>query len=196
MHYDPVATAPGTDLMTILTVIVSVSYHRPSLRPVSRCFSDHMKLLSISFAVLCCCFLLTTAAAQSPPTKNSNTAQSTESSKDAEARTPDAGEAKSAAQLFEEADNYARHKFEAFEKLKMPYDDQLKQKIEREQRDLAARNAATLAARKLSGNDVYYLGLLYNLAGKFDGAFDAMKRFLDENPNANGEPAQNARART
>ena len=180
--------------MTILTVIVSVSYHRPSLRPVSRCFSDHMKLLSISFAVLCWCFLFTPATAQSTRTKNSDTAQSTESSKDAEARTPDAADAKSAAQLFEEADNYARRKFEAFEKLKMPYDDQLKQKIEREQRDLAARNAATLAARKLNGNDVYYLGLLYNLAGKFDGAFDAMKRFLDENPNANGEPAQNARA--
>ena len=65
-----------------------------------------------------------------------------------------------------------------FEKLKMPYDDQLKQKIEREQRDLATRSAATLAARKLNGNDVYYLGLLYNLAGKFDGAFDAMQRFI------------------
>src|SRR5205814_6491226 len=49
-------------------------------------------------------------------------------------------------------------------------------------------------ARKLNGNDVYYLGLLYNLAGKFDGAFDAMKHFLNENPNAAGEPAQNARA--
>ena len=107
---------------------------------------------------------------------------------------PDAAQAKSAAQLFDEADNYARRKFEAFEKLKMPYDDQLKQKIEREQRDLAARSAATLAARKLNGNDVYYVGLLYNLAGKFDGAFDAMQRFLNENPTATGEPAQNARA--
>ena len=180
--------------MTILTVIVGLPYHRPSLRRASRSVSDHMKLFSISFALLCCCSLLTSAAAQSARTKNSDTAQSTESSKDADARTPDVVEGNTATQLFEEADNYARRKFAAFEKLKMPYDEQLKQKIEREQRDLAARYAATLAARKLNGNDVYYLGLLYNLAGKFDGAFDAMKRFLNENPNATGEPAQNARA--
>jgi len=152
-----------------------------------------MKVFSI-FLVLCCCFLFTSATAQSTRTKNSDTAPSTESSKDVDAPTANAVEAKTAAQLFAEADNYARRKFEAFEKLKMPYDDQLKQKIEREQRDLAARNAATLAARKLNGNDVYYLGLLYNLAEKFDGAFDAMQRFLTENPNATGEPAQNARA--
>ena len=152
-----------------------------------------MKLFSISFALLCSCLLLTSASAQSART-NSDTVQSTESSKGVDARTPDAVQAKPAAQLFDEADNYARRKFEAFEKLKMPYDDQLKQKIVREQRELAARSAATLATRKLSGTDVYYLGLLYNLAGKFDGAFDAMQRFLNENPTATGEPAQNARA--
>ncbi len=149
-----------------------------------------MKLFSIFFVLFWCSFLLPSAAAQSPRTKNSDTAQSSDSSKDIAAQTPDAVEAKTAAALFEEADNYARRKFEAFEKLKMPYDDQLKQKIEREQRDLAARYAAILAARKLNGNDVYYLGLLYNLAGKFDGAFDAMTRFLNENLNATGEPAQ------
>ncbi|HBB98866.1 MAG TPA: hypothetical protein DC054_26105 [Blastocatellia bacterium] len=153
-----------------------------------------MKLFSISFALLCCCFLLTSASAQSARTKNSDTVQSTEPSKGVDARTPDAVQAKSAAQLFDEANNYARRKFEAFEKLKMPYDDQLKQKIEREQRDLATRSAQTLGARKLNGNEVYYLGLLYNLAGKFDGAFDTMQRFLNENPTATGEPAQNARA--
>ncbi|HEY0348819.1 MAG TPA: hypothetical protein VGC60_11775, partial [Pyrinomonadaceae bacterium] len=128
-------------------------------------------------------------SAQSARTKNSDPVQSTEPSRGVDARTPDAVQAKSAVQLFEETDNYARRKFEAFEKLKMPYDDQLKQKIEKEQRDLAARYATTLAARKLNGNEVYYLGLLYNLAGKFDGAFDSMQRFLNENPTATGEPA-------
>src|SRR5207237_8712182 len=140
----PVATAPGIDLMTILTVIVSVPYHLPSLRYASRSLSDNMKLFSTTAALLCGCLLLTSAAAQSRPTKNT---QSTESSKDVDGRTSDSVEAKTAAALFEEADNYARRKFEAFEKLKMPYDGQLKQKIEREQSDLAARYAATLAAR-------------------------------------------------
>ncbi|MFN2576690.1 MAG: redoxin domain-containing protein [Pyrinomonadaceae bacterium] len=151
-----------------------------------------MKLISISLALVGCAFLITSAAGQSRP--NSNTAQSAEAAKEADARTPEAFEAKTAAALFAEADNYAREKFEAFKKLKMPFDDQLKQKIEREQRELAARYATALAARKLNGSDIYYLGLLYNLAGQFDGAYDAMKRFLNENPNAGGEPAQNARA--
>jgi thiol-disulfide isomerase/thioredoxin len=101
---------------------------------------------------------------------------------------------RSAAQLFEEANDYARKKFAALEKQKVPYDAQLKLKIEKDQRDLAVKDASLLAARQLSGRDVYYLGLLYNLAGKTDAAFDAMQRFLNENPNATGEAGQNARA--
>jgi len=101
---------------------------------------------------------------------------------------------KTAAQLFEDADTYARNKFEAFKKLKMPYDDLLKQKIEKEQRDLAAKYAGLLAVRKITGSDVYYLGMLHNLAGKPEDAYDAMQRFLTESPEASGEPAQNARA--
>ena len=150
-----------------------------------------MKVFCLSLALLCYCAESRSISAQTSQPNNSPAAQTTESGR---TREPASGEDRDAAQLFGDADNYARRKFAAFEKLKMPYDDQLKQKIEREQRDLAARNAAILAARKLKGNDVYYLGLLYNLAGKFDGAFDAMNRFLGENPNATGEPAQNARA--
>jgi thiol-disulfide isomerase/thioredoxin len=101
---------------------------------------------------------------------------------------------KTASQLFDEADSYARKKFETFKKLKVPYDEPLKQKIEKEQRDLAAKYAAVLAARKLTGTDIYYLGMLHNLAGKPDDAYQAMQRFLNESPEASGGPAQNARA--
>lgn len=101
---------------------------------------------------------------------------------------------RTAAQLFEAADKYVQKKFEAFEKLKMPYDEQLEQKVKKEQRELAANSATRLAGRKLEGQDVYYLGLLYNLAQNFDSALETMRRFLKENPNATGEPAQNARA--
>src|SRR5947208_378337 len=76
----------------------------------------------------------------------------------------------------------------------MPFDARLSDKIKQEQRDLAASYAALLAERKLEGQDVYYLGLLYNLARNFDGALETMRRFLVENPKATGEPAQNARA--
>src|SRR5260370_28411982 len=76
----------------------------------------------------------------------------------------------------------------------MPYDERLEGKIKQEQRDLAARYATTLAARKLEGQDVYYLGLLYNLAWNYDAALEAMRSFHDEHPKATGEPAQAARA--
>jgi thiol-disulfide isomerase/thioredoxin len=106
----------------------------------------------------------------------------------------DLNDARTAAQLFEDADTYTQKKFAEFEKRKMPYDQRLEEKIKQEQRDLAGRNATILAARKIDGQDIYYLGLLYNLAKNFDAALEAMRRFLVENKGATGEPAQNARA--
>ena len=103
-------------------------------------------------------------------------------------------DARTAAQLFEDADKYTERKFAEFEQRQMPFDARLSDKIKQEQRDLAASYAALLAARKLEGQDVYYLGLLYNLAHNFDAALETMRRFLAENPKATGEPAQNARA--
>jgi thiol-disulfide isomerase/thioredoxin len=101
---------------------------------------------------------------------------------------------RTALQLFEDADNYTQKKFAEFEKRKMPYDQRIEEKIKQEQRDLAAQHATILAARKMEGQDIYYLGLLHNLARNFDAALESMRRFLTENKNATGEPAQNARA--
>jgi thiol-disulfide isomerase/thioredoxin len=103
-----------------------------------------------------------------------------------------AGDSRTAAELFEDADKYAKKKFDAFEKLKMPYDQQLVDKIKREQRDLAFRYATQLAGRSPAGQDLYYLGRLYNLARYFPEAAAAMRRYLSD-PKAAGEPAQNAR---
>ena len=103
-----------------------------------------------------------------------------------------AGDARTAAELFEDADKYAKKKFDAFEKLKMPFDEQLAEKIKREQRDLAFRYATQLASKNPAGQDLYYLGRLYNLARYFPEAADAMRRYLNE-PKATGEPAQAAR---
>ena len=106
----------------------------------------------------------------------------------------DANEKRSAAELFEDADKYVKRKFDAFQKAKMPYDERLDDKIRKEQRELAARYAAVIAKRKPQGQDVYYLGLLYNLAVNPDAATDMMRQYLTDNPEATGEPAQNARA--
>jgi thiol-disulfide isomerase/thioredoxin len=107
---------------------------------------------------------------------------------------PDLNDSRTAAQLFEDADTYSQKKFAEFEKRHMPYDARIEEKIKQEQRDLAVRHATVLAARKLESEDVYYLGLLHNLAKNFDAAMAAMRRYLSEDKSATGEPAQNARA--
>jgi thiol-disulfide isomerase/thioredoxin len=132
------------------------------------------------------CVAFAGAKAQTNAAKDSASAKSAEPAA--------SSEGKSATELFEEADSYARKKFEAFEKMKVPYDERLKQKIEREQRELADKYATMLTARKVTGKDVYYLGMLYNLARKTDGAYEAMQRYLNENTDVSGETAQNARA--
>ena len=70
------------------------------------------------------------------------------------------------------------------------------ERIEREQRELAARSAARLAPRAaaLAGLDLFYLGALYGTAGKKTEALDAMRRFLADPAAARGGlPAQLAR---
>lgn len=149
-----------------------------------------MKHISLWLAgLLCCLALLNSSAAQS----GSPASQNGEAPKDNKAPASEL-ESRTAAQLFEEADNYARRKFADFEKLKMPYDEQLAEKIHREQRDLASRYAVALAARKFNAEDIYFVGLLHNLARDFDAALETMRSFLKQNPKAAGERAQNARA--
>jgi thiol-disulfide isomerase/thioredoxin len=84
-----------------------------------------------------------------------------------------------AAALYEEAAGYAPKKFQEFQQQKVAFDPKLLDKTIQEQRALAARHAAQLAARQgLAGTDFYYLGMLYNMAENTDGAMDALKRFL------------------
>ena len=154
------------------------------MKPVSLCL----------IALFCCLILFQPLRAQSGGAKDSAATPAGESSKDNRPGRPDGDESKSPAQLFEDADTYARKKFADFKKRNMPFDKQLEEKIKQEQRDLAAQHAKVLAARKLPDNDRYYLGLLYNLARDFDNALETMRRYLKANPEAAGEPAQNARA--
>jgi thiol-disulfide isomerase/thioredoxin len=147
------------------------------------------------FLAVICSLLIQSAIAQSGRVKDAAaTAMTSEGGKPTVAKVSDANDSRTAMQLYEEANTYVQKKFADFEKRNMPYDQRLEEKIKQEQRELAARYATTLTARKPEGKDVYYLGLLYNLARNYDGALEAMRRFLAENPNANGEPAQDARA--
>src|SRR2546422_3703621 len=100
---------------------------------------------------------------------------------------------RSAQVLYEEANNYVARKYEEFNRKSIPFDPKLEAATRQEQKDLAARHAATLAGRgSLGGNDLYYLGLLYHLADNSDSALGSLRQFLTSNPN--GDLAQTARS--
>jgi thiol-disulfide isomerase/thioredoxin len=92
----------------------------------------------------------------------------------------------SAEQLFDEAGTYAKKKFTEFQTKKIPYNEKLRLQTVQEQRQLAAKNAAILLARKtLPAEDSYFLGMLHWIAENADGAVEALKKFTGaENPNA------------
>ena len=93
--------------------------------------------------------------------------------------------AASVAALYAEAEGYARKKYEAFEREGLGYDEKLVAQVEREQRMLAARYAAEVAARgALDALEVFHLGQLYNVAEDSERAVHTMRRFLAGNPRA------------
>lgn len=126
---------------------------------------------------------------QKPPADAARTTQqdAAKEAADAASKTPRA--------LYEEASTYARRKFEEFEARQVPFNQLLRQNTLAEQREMAERYASGLAARgALSGEDLYYAGLLYALAGKGAAALDAMRRFLVDTSEAPAALRQKARA--
>lgn len=87
--------------------------------------------------------------------------------------------ARAAQALYEEARMYAPQKFAEFLRAQIPYDQELETRTYQEQYDMAARYAAELAARpNLSGDDIYYLGMLYALSGDDSKAIETFRRVL------------------
>lgn len=96
--------------------------------------------------------------------------------------------------LFEEARAYADKQFAEFNKQKIPFDQKLEAKTKQEQKDLAAKYALVLEARKPLGNeDYFYLGMLQHTAGNGDAALESMRGYLSP-IEVRGENAQLARA--
>lgn len=104
---------------------------------------------------------------------------------------------RAAAVLYQEANDYLSKKFIEFNDKKLPYDPRLETQTRQEQKDMAVRHAATLVERgPVQGRDLYYLGMLNNIAGNADATLDALRRFLSSEPGPNvpnGEEAQTAR---
>ncbi|MCA1591511.1 MAG: TlpA family protein disulfide reductase [Acidobacteria bacterium] len=99
--------------------------------------------------------------------------------------------------LYEEAEGFARRRFDEFAKTGVPYNQVLEQKILQERRELALRNVSRLSAHgPPQGLDLYYTGLLYTLADKNELALDSLRRFLAEDADAPPDLRQQARVRT
>ena len=103
-------------------------------------------------------------------------------------------EKREAVALYDEASGYAARKFQEFGAKKIPFDAKLMEKTLQEQKELAARHAATLNARpNPSGEDLYYTALLYSLSGNEDRTLEVLKTYLDREKQTASEHAQHAR---
>jgi thiol-disulfide isomerase/thioredoxin len=110
------------------------------------------------------------------------------------ASSPASTDARAASALYEEAEKYVREKFEQFNRNRVPYNKERAAQTYLEQREMAARYAALLSARKsLAGDDLFYMGMLYRLTDSNDEALEAFKRYLDTKPASGNEHAQTAR---
>ncbi|PYS93508.1 MAG: hypothetical protein DMF64_04705 [Acidobacteria bacterium] len=108
-------------------------------------------------------------------------------------RAADAGSS-SAYALYLEASTYARRRYTELEQAGRAYNTNIVAQLEQEQRAVAARFAALVAARSsLNATDMLYLGQLYSLADESDNAIKTMRRWLRENPNAATADTQTAR---
>lgn len=96
--------------------------------------------------------------------------------------------------LFDEANGYNKAKFAEYEQKGIPYSDNLRDQTQIQQRKLAAKFAMAAGNRTgLSGDDLYYLGLLHWIAENYDGTAEAMLRYAAE-PDADAKRAQTARS--
>jgi thiol-disulfide isomerase/thioredoxin len=96
--------------------------------------------------------------------------------------------------LYEDASGYSDRKFKEFQSKNLPFNQKLFEQTIQERKELAARYAAELSARaNLSGDDLYYAGLLYNLSANEERTVEMMKRFLSGDKQAGGENPQTAR---
>ncbi|MDT7541712.1 MAG: hypothetical protein QOE33_1616 [Acidobacteriota bacterium] len=86
-----------------------------------------------------------------------------------------------AAAMYDDASKFLERRFAEFNRAGTPYSPALEQTARQQQRELAARYAAQIVSRsKIKGDENYYLGLLYQLAGKDALVADPLRRFLAE----------------
>jgi len=96
--------------------------------------------------------------------------------------------------MFEEANGYLKAKAAEFDAKKISFTDSLFDRTKLEQRQLAAKYAATAAARSgLTSDDFYYLGMLDWIAENLDGTATSLLQFIASD-NAPADRSQTARS--
>ncbi len=82
-------------------------------------------------------------------------------------------------QLFDEVNGYVRKKGTEFDAKKISFSERLLAQAKIEQRQLAAKLAATATIRTdLAGEDFYYLGMLHWIAENLDGTSENLLKFI------------------
>jgi thiol-disulfide isomerase/thioredoxin len=138
-------------------------------------------------AILLVAILSTAALAQSRRVPPNQTAKVTDPAVAAAAD-------KSAKDLFDEANGYAKVKYAEFEQKKLPYSETLRGQTQREQKQLAAKYALLVSQRtNLSGDDLYYLGMLHWIAENLDGSNEALHKYISSDARAD-DKIQTARS--
>ncbi len=108
--------------------------------------------------------------------------------------TASADSVKTSAELYDDANTYAKRRFDEFERKQIPFSATLEKQTFLEQKQLAARYATQIAARNnLKADDFYNLALLHVLAENTDGAVETMQNFLSFENN-DVEKSQTGRA--
>lgn len=105
-----------------------------------------------------------------------------------------AGKDLSPKEMFNEANGYIRAKGAEFDAKRIPFSERLLSQAKSEQRSLAAKYAGLAGGRKdLTGDDLYYLGMLHWIAGNLDGTAEHLAKFYSY---ADADPVRRQTARS
>src|SRR5215510_12724095 len=119
-------------LYWFLTLLLHCPTIPRSLRICRNSFGYFMRTILFWLVALACCVVAADSCIAQPVAgKELPAPQIAEPNKDSKTGAI-ADDSRTAAQLFDEADNYARKKFEEFERQKKPFDKQLEEKIKHE----------------------------------------------------------------
>lgn len=101
---------------------------------------------------------------------------------------------RSVKEMFDEANAYRKLKYEEFDAKKTPVNERLRLQTEREQKQLAAKFAASAALRSsLTPDDIYYIALLYWISDNLDATGETLQKYL-ANEDRSAEKSQTSRS--